>query len=190
VPPERLPSIGQIVGQSARRIGELIDNLLDFTRGRLGGGIHVTRIRLQTLEPVLDAVVTELRAAYPSHMIESRFHFTAPVAADPNRIAQMVSNLLANAVIHGDPSKPIRIEGTCDVDLLVISVANGGNPIPKDIMSKLFKPFERGTKNGDREGLGLGLYICSEIAKAHGGELTATSTGEETVFRFVMPQGG
>ena len=188
-PAERLQSIGHIVGQSARRIGELIDNLLDFTRGRLGGGIQVNRTRLQTLEPALNDVVTELRTAYPGHAIESRFHFTAPVAADPDRIAQMVSNLLANALIHGDPAKPIRVEGSCDVDMLRISVANGGQPIPAEVMSKLFKPFERGTKNGNREGLGLGLYICSEIARAHGGELTVTSTGEETVFRFLMRQG-
>jgi signal transduction histidine kinase len=64
-PAERLQSIGHIVGQSARRIGELIDNLLDFTRGRLGGGIQINRTRLQTLEPALNDVVTELRTAYP-----------------------------------------------------------------------------------------------------------------------------
>lgn len=185
-PTERVAPLGQMIGQSARRIGELVDNLLDFTRGRLGGGITVDRITHDTLEPTLKHITDELRVAYPDHLVVTRFRFDEPFRADAHRLGQMISNLLANAFTHGDPNQPIKIEGQSGNGILVLSVANGGRRIPEDVVSRLFEPYERGAKDGNREGLGLGLYIASEIAKGHGGELTVSSTDDETIFRFIM----
>jgi sigma-B regulation protein RsbU (phosphoserine phosphatase) len=98
----------------------------------------------------------------------------------------MVSNLLSNAVTHGDGAKPILVAGHVRDGHLVISVANGGEPIPPAILDRLFQPFAGGT-SPERQGLGLGLYIAAEIARAHGGALSVASTPEHTQFTFEMP---
>ncbi len=185
-PPERIAPLGQIIGRSAYRIGELVDNLLDFARGRLGGGIGIEVQDHETLGPVLDHVVEELQGAYPTRIVESRYAFGAPVSVDANRIAQMVSNLVGNALTHGNPDTPVTLSAHSTDEALIISVGNRGKPIPPAVMERLFRPFERGGPDANREGLGLGLYICSEIAKAHGGELTVASTDDKTVFQFTM----
>ncbi len=188
-PSERIAPLGQIIGRSAYRIGELVDNLLDFARGRQGGGITITRQSHDTLQPVLDHVVAELRSAYPGRVIETRYAFGAPVAVDADRIGQMVSNLVGNALTHGAPDTPVIVQAFSTDAMLVLSVANAGQPIPPAVMERLFRPFERGGHGGDTQGLGLGLYISSEIAKAHGGALSVNSAEAQTVFRFTMPQG-
>lgn len=185
-PPERTAKLGQIIGRSAYRIGELVDNLLDFTRGRLGGGIGVDLQKTDALDSVLDQVVSELRCAYPERILETRYALGAAVQIDADRIAQMVSNLVGNALTHGDPTAPVFVEAHSTERFLSIAVSNKGTPIAAHIMERLFLPFERGGRGSTREGLGLGLYISSEIARAHGGELTVTSTDEKTVFQFVM----
>ncbi len=185
-PAERIAPLGQIIGRSAHRIGELVDNLLDFTRGRLGGGIGIAPRRHETLEAVLDHVVAELRSAYPERIVQTHYAFGAPVEVDADRIAQMVSNLVGNALTHGDPGSPVGLHAHSTGETLIISVENNGAAIPAAVVARLFQPFERGGNGGHKEGLGLGLYISSEIAKAHGGELTVTSTDARTVFRFAM----
>ena len=191
LPPERLAPIARIISSSAARMGELIDNLLDFTRSRLGNGITVRRQPTGALETTLNHVVAELHSAHPDRVIVRQFDFSAPANVDAARIGQMVSNLLGNALTHGDHAKPVHVHGKSSAELLVISVSNGGKAIPADVQARLFKPFERGNSEGHSvghaEGLGLGLYISCEIARAHGGRLSVTSTDDETVFRFVMP---
>ncbi len=186
VPPERVKPLAKIIGGSAFRIGELVDNLLDLTRGRLAGGIGITLETVDTLVPMIDQVVAELRSAFPDRIVTTRYGFGVPVTVDIDRIGQMISNLVGNALRHGDPRAPVTVEAHSTDELLLISVANSGSPIPAAVMERLFQPFERGSKGSSSEGLGLGLYIASEIAKAHGGSLTATSTPEQTVFRFIM----
>ena len=97
-----------------------------------------------------------------------------------------ISNLLINALKYGDPEIPVRLEAATGSDFR-LSVSNGGRPIPKDRISELFAPFIRGDVRPDQRGLGLGLYIVSEIARAHGGSVSALSDASETRFTFIMP---
>ena len=98
-----------------------------------------------------------------------------------------MSNLLGNALTHGTPDEPIRISATTHDGVLELWIANGGPPISSDAMARLFQPFFRGEVRANQQGLGLGLHIASEIARAHGGQITVSSTDQETRFTFVMP---
>jgi signal transduction histidine kinase len=172
---------------SVVRMSGLIDNVLDFARGRLGGGITLTREANIALEPILQQVVSELRIGATPRTIETDFKLPDPVNCDPSRFGQMVSNLLANACSHGAPEKPVRIHAATNRDELVLWVANGGPPIPPETMDRLFQPFFRREVRPSLQGLGLGLHIASEIAKAHGGTIQVVSTPQETRFTFRMP---
>lgn len=171
------------------RMSGLIDNVLDFARGRLGGGITLSRDANRPLEPVLRQVVDELSTA-PDRVIESDFRITSPVNCDRSRMGQMVSNLLGNALTHGSPEAPVKVVAATDNGMFELWVANAGEPIPQAAMANLFEPFFRGQVRASLQGLGLGLHIASEIAKAHEGTLTVTSTAEETRFTFRMPLRG
>jgi sigma-B regulation protein RsbU (phosphoserine phosphatase) len=169
------------------RMSDLIDNVLDFARGRLGGGITLNRDANHLLEPMLEQVVDELRTASPGRVIETSMAITEPVDCDRTRIGQLVSNLIGNALTHGAPDKPVRVGARTEGGIFELWVANAGEPIPEPAMHKLFEPFFRGDVRDSRHGLGLGLHIASQIAQAHGGRLAVTSTPEETRFVFTMP---
>jgi phosphoserine phosphatase RsbU/P len=177
----------QMMQATVMRMSGLIDNVLDFARGRLGGGITLSRDANRPLEPVLQQVVDELRTTMPDRVIESDFRIEAPVNCDRSRIGQMVSNLLGNALTHGSADTPVRVSASTDNGMFELWVANAGEPIPDAAMAHLFLPFFRGQVRASLQGLGLGLHIASEIARAHDGTLTATSTAEETRFTFRMP---
>jgi sigma-B regulation protein RsbU (phosphoserine phosphatase) len=173
---------------STLRMSGLIDNVLDFARSRLGTGIGLNLHVEETLEPVIDQVVQELRSTSPDYDVQTTYAITHSIRCDASKIGQLVSNLLGNALSHGDKSQPIRLHAeTTDTDGFRLWVSNGGSPIPPEAMPKLFDPFVRGQSQRYTEGLGLGLYIAHEIARAHGGALTVTSTERETRFIFEMP---
>lgn len=176
-----------IIQNSAYRIQALVDNMLDLARVRLGDGISLTLQQESSVEGTLSQVINELRLLWPQRTILSDFKFDSVVTWDSKRIAQLFSNLLGNALIHGSPGEPITIKATCNANRFVLSVANAGEPIPAATMERLFHPFSRGEVKPGQQGLGLGLFIAQEIAQAHGGELTVVSTPEETVFEFSMP---
>lgn len=178
-------SILKLMKGSTMRMRELIENVLDFARGRLGGGFLLQREN-QPLEPVLRQVIEEVRFIWENHQIDASFNLAKNAAVDPARIAQLFSNLLANAVIHGAPGTPIRVEATSDDREFKLAVINKGKPIPSEILQRLFQPFYRGSASVRVQGLGIGLFIASEIARAHGGELQVMSTSDETRFMFVM----
>jgi sigma-B regulation protein RsbU (phosphoserine phosphatase) len=177
----------QMMQTTVTRMSGLIDNVLDFARGRLGGGITLSRDANRPLQPVLQQVVDELRTAMPDRVIETDFAIAEPVNCDRSRIGQMVSNLLGNALTHGAFDKPVRMAASTDNGMFVLWIANAGEPIPEAAMTDLFDPFFRGRVRAGLQGLGLGLHIASEIARAHEGTLTVTSTAEETRFTFLMP---
>jgi phosphoserine phosphatase RsbU/P len=177
----------QMMQTTVTRMSGLIDNVLDFARGRLGGGITLSRDANHPLEPVLQQVVDELRTTMPDRVIESDFRIANPVNCDCSRIGQMVSNLLGNALTHGAPDQPVRIAASTDHGMFELWVSNAGEPIPDAAMANLFQPFFRGQVRASLQGLGLGLHIASEIARAHEGTLTVTSTADETRFTFLMP---
>jgi signal transduction histidine kinase len=171
---------------SVARMSALIDNVLDFARGRLGGGIALRRSP-QSLQPILNQVIAELRASSPGSQIEATFNLARQVDCDSGRIAQLFSNLLGNAITHGTAAKPVRVDATTQGGEFKLSVANSGKPIPADAMDRLFQPFYRISAQDSQQGLGLGLYIASEIARAHGGRIDVSSSPEETRFMFRMP---
>jgi len=180
---------GEILGlmqKSVARMSALIDNVLDFARGRLGSGITLERSP-QSLEQVLNQVIAELRSSSPERKIETLFNLTQAVDCDGGRIAQLFSNLLGNSVTHGTAARPIQVQATTHDGVFELSVANSGQPIPPDAMERLFQPFYRMSEQEAHQGLGLGLYIASEIARAHGGKIDVTSSPEETRFTFRMP---
>ncbi|WP_129794459.1 PAS domain-containing sensor histidine kinase [Sphingosinicella sp. CPCC 101087] len=184
---ERGRLITREMGAGAARASALIDDVLDFARGRLGGGLPISPDRKQPLTPVLAQVVAEVRAIFPDRSIEEHFALEEPIYCDRARIGQLAQNLLSNAVTHGAPDIPIKVEAVTDESCFVFSVANGGEPIPAAAMAQLFQPFFRGAVRKSQHGLGLGLFIVSEIAKAHGGTMTVSSGEEETRFTFTMP---
>jgi signal transduction histidine kinase len=184
---DRGARILELIQGSVVRMSGLIDNVLDFARGRLGGGLTLTREAGMALEPILQQVVDELRVVAPGRIIETEFSLPEPVNCDPSRLGQMVSNLLGNALTHGAPEEPVRIHASRNGAELELWVANGGQPIPAATMERLFQPFFRGEVRPSQQGLGLGLHIASEIAKAHGGRIEVASTSAETRFTFRMP---
>lgn len=119
--------------------------------------------------------------------ILATIEITEPVDCDRTRVAQLLSNLLRNAVTHGSETEPIEGYAAKDADSLTISVTNRGEPIIESAMQRLFQPFFRGDLKARQTGLGLGLHIASEIAKAHCGELTVISTAALTQFPFTIP---
>ena len=183
---EKAQSIAAMMHQSVARMSVLIDNVMDFARGRLGGGITLKRTD-RPLEPALRHLVDELRTANPDRTIEATFDIAHAPHADPDRIAQLLSNLAGNALAYGAKDEPVRITATSDAGFFALSVCNTGPVIPPATMQRLFQPFARGDVRSNQQGLGLGLYIANEIARAHGGTIAVTSTADETCFTFRMP---
>jgi sigma-B regulation protein RsbU (phosphoserine phosphatase) len=184
---EKETRILDMMQTSVLRMSGLIDSVLDFARGRLGGGIALNLDADLPLQPVLKQVVDELSASNPDRIIESRFMIGEPVNCDQSRIGQLVSNLVGNAITHGAPEAPVRITASTHDGIFELWIANAGDPIPEAAMGQLFQPFFRGKIRDSLQGLGLGLYIASEIAKAHGGTLTVNSSPIETRFTLLMP---
>ena len=176
----------RIIQRSAGRMASLIDDVLDFARGRLGSGLTVQLAR-QPLEPVLRQVVEELQASVPDRIIELEIAFEDPIVCDQTRVAQLLSNLLGNAVNYGAAGKPIHVKAKAESGTFELSVANAGDPIPPAALARLFQPFSRGALQPGQKGLGLGLFIASEVARAHEGTLDVVSSPEETRFTFRMP---
>jgi signal transduction histidine kinase len=181
---DKARSLTRLISQSTERMFRLIDDVLDFARGRLGGGVGL-KLSDQPLTPMLEQVVAELRAAYPGRRIETEFGAMSGLRCDPHRLGRLLSNLAGNALIHGARDRPVRVRAAIAGDLFELGVANHGAPIPPTVAKELFKPFFRA--GSVEKGLGLGLYIAAEIARAHGGTLTVSSTEEETRFTFRMP---
>jgi sigma-B regulation protein RsbU (phosphoserine phosphatase) len=187
--PEDALRLEAMMQSSVGRMAKMIDSVMDLARGRLGGGITLSK-SITGIEPVLDQVVAELAAAYPDRGIETQFEVETPVFCDPARVAQLFSNLLGNAISHGAPDQSVRVGATAKNGSFELFVANSGAPIPAEARKRLFQPFYRGPAHGPSEGLGLGLYIAAEIAKAHGGRIEVDSSEMETRFTFRMPLEG
>jgi signal transduction histidine kinase len=176
----------KLMRDSVDRMSGLIDNVMDFARGRLGGGLPLELEAAAPLGPMLALVVDELRATHPERVIETDFAQVGMLRCDRGRIGQLLSNLVANALMHGAPDQPVRIRTSLDQDFVLV-VENGGEPIPAVAMREMFRPFVRAVVPDNQQGLGLGLYIASEIARAHDGKLGVESDAAGTRFTFTMP---
>lgn len=185
---ERVLRLANIIKDSSYRIIGLIENILDFARGRLGEGITLNRNDNEPVEKILNQVIEELRVVWPARIITIQFNLTKPVNVDGRRIAQLFSNLLSNALSHGKTDLPITVRALSNEVEFELAVCNAGNKISDAVVAKLFQPFSRGEVEANQQGLGLGLYISSEIARSHGGTLNVVSTEEKTCFTLRIPQ--
>lgn len=166
------------IRNSSVRMGVLIENILDFARGRLGGGIPVQRKLVDDLQRTLRMTLEEVQVSHPQATFIHRLDVPTGVYCDALRISQLLSNLLGNAVTHGSISEPIVLNAWAENDEFVISLTNQGTPIAPHLIPLLFEPFSRSEAGQRCEGLGLGLYIASQIATAHNGSLSVTSDSE------------
>ncbi|WP_313085933.1 GAF domain-containing sensor histidine kinase [Pseudomonas sp.] len=172
---------------ATRRASRLVDDVLDFARGRLGHGIPLQRRDCADLHIVLTHIVSEMQSAHSQRAIDAEIATLDGVRCDTDRLAQLLSNLLANALVHGAADGRVRVRAVIEQQQLVLSVNNQGDPIPADRLAQLFKPYWR-EASSTQSGLGLGLYIAQEIAVSHGGSMQVTSTAEAgTTFTFSMP---
>ncbi|RAS37393.1 GAF domain-containing sensor histidine kinase [Paraburkholderia bryophila] len=185
-----LVRIGQRLKSSTLRMARLIDDVMDFARGRLGSGIGVSIDEVGDLTAALRAVVAEVREANPQRLLADDIAIATPVRCDRTRVQQLLSNLLGNAVTHGDAAFPVRVQARIEHAELVLTVINGGNEIAPDVLSKVFEPYWRPATSKPGGGLGLGLYICKQIVAAHGGTLEVRSSAQEgTCFVARLPTG-
>ncbi len=186
--PEKLAKTVLRVGSAVERMRRLIDDLLDFTRGRLGGGIAVEP-HPTDLKTMAERVCEELETAHPAHHVDVRARGRLEGDYDEARLAQVVSNLVGNAMEHSAPEHPITVSLSEQDGAAVLEVTNTGDPIPPDLLPHVFDPFRRGDERRTSGGLGLGLFIASEIVKAHGGTIGVASTSEAgTTFRVTLPR--
>jgi len=167
---------------SGKRMTRMIEDLLDLTRARLAGGIPITRARTD-LGALVAKVVQEQQANHPERQIEVTQCGDLTGEWDPERLAQVTSNLIGNALVHGEGEAAVRVrlDGTA-ADAVSLSVANAGT-IDPTVLPHLFDPFRGGERNGRQRGLGLGLYIAQQVIRAHEGTIDVRSArGEDVVF--------
>jgi signal transduction histidine kinase len=173
------------IRRSAVRMAALVDDVVDFTRGRMGSGITMN-LREADIGGTLEQVVDEMRGLYPQRAITATIAPGLRLRCDPERIAQLLSNLLKNALVHGSEQAPVAVGAALDGDAFVLSVANEGRDLAQGVIDGLFKPYWRAASRTGSEGLGLGLYIVDQIARAHGGAIEVSSGGGTTAFVFRM----
>lgn len=175
---------------SSQRMSRMIEQILDLTRTRLGGGFELRPVPLDVFE-LLRSIAEEIGVARPEKVIEVRCRPIA-VAWDKDRTEQVFSNLIGNAADHGEPKTPVTVSADADEQSVWVDVHNQGTPIPPELQRVLFDPFRRGERDSrtpETEGLGLGLYVSREIARAHGGSIEVRSSLEEgTTFRVTLPR--
>jgi signal transduction histidine kinase len=172
------PALQGLAGRirvSVKRMSSLINDILDFARGRLGEGMGIHIREVDDMDAGLIAVVREFQDGQPERQIVANISVTRKVRCDLGRVQQVASNLIGNALKHGAPQGPVKVSARAEDSEFVFDVWNAGEPIAPDSIHKIYEPFWRPSTTGNREGLGLGLYICSQIVHAHGGTLSVTS---------------
>jgi len=177
---------------SAERMSRMVRDLLDFTQARLGAGLSVHRVPLD-LNALVRQVVDEVMLAHPDREVRVVTEGDAHGAFDSDRIAQVLSNLLTNALTYGAEGSPVRVTTRGEGARVVMEVHNEGEPIPPELRERIFRPLERGPgapQSSGARSIGLGLFIVASIVRAHGGHIRVRSTAEEgTTFSVVLPRG-
>ena len=179
------------INRAAKRSLAMIESLLDFTDSRWQGSLPTRPVAADPVE-IASRVVEEIAAANPDRVIALEVRNRAAFALDPVRIEQVLSNLIANAVVHGFRDTPIEVSVDVTAAETSFVVSNRGPVIPPDRVSWLFQPFTQGSpRNTDTErprGLGLGLYIVRQIVTAHSGNISVESTAASgTTFTVRLP---
>jgi PAS domain S-box-containing protein len=187
--PEGLLRSAQRVARTAARMGRMIADILDLARVRQGSGIPITP-RPIDLESICRTVLDEISMTRPSRQIELLSRDRCAGTWDPDRLAQVVSNLVTNALDYSPPDTPVLVEIAPAGDRVRMQVRNQGRPIAPELLPTLFDPFRRGQaeSRSASQGLGLGLYIAREVVRAHGGDISVISSlSTGTVFTVELP---
>jgi len=177
---------------SAQRMKDMVNEILDFTQTALGIPLPVSPAPAHLGEIAFD-IAAEVGTLHPDSRFEVTCDGDLQGSWDGARIGQMLSNLLTNAVQHGDSGKPVIVRVTGEEDAVIVRVQNEGPRIPAEARGNLFKPLRqaadaRKDRNAGSSGLGLGLYITKEIAAAHGGSIDVSSGDEGTTFCIRLPR--
>jgi signal transduction histidine kinase len=184
------------IRRSGARMARLIDDILDFARSRLGGGIPVTRQRMNMAE-VCRTALEELQVTFPERQLLFEVQGDTWGEWDPDRVTQVLGNLVFNALQHGREDTPIRTLLRDDGAHVLLEVYNQGEPISEELLPRIFDPFKRRPKDqrphegkGGTRSLGLGLHIVRQIALAHEGDVAVHSSAQEgTRFTVRWPRG-
>lgn len=186
---ERAKRLTRNLSQSLQRMTGLIADVMDLARGRLAGRLELDLEEGPDMQMVLAGVVEEVRLGNPACQIVTEGEIDCGVRFDERRIRQLMANLLNNALAHGDPAQPVVVTYRQSESGVEVSVTNAGDPIPADFLPRLFEPFFRPESPRSEPGLGLGLYIASEIARGHGGSLRVDSSANDgTRFTLSVPR--
>lgn len=171
---------------SAQRMERMIADLLDLTRTRLGGAIPLTTVDTD-LQTVCEEVLLEIQASHPDTVVHFEPSGDVHGKWDPDRLAQVVTNLVVNAIEHGG-NAPVTLVTRESGDRVRLTVHNDGPPIPPDVQHKMFEPLARGSSDGTHN-VGLGLFIARAIVAAHHGDIRVNS-GEQsgTTFEVTLPR--
>ncbi|KAF1032856.1 MAG: Bacteriophytochrome [Pseudomonas sp.] len=191
---ERTPKETQLLSHislSSERARRMVEGLLDFTQARVGLGIGIHPAALD-LHNVTRLSVDELRVAFPGATLEHQASGSGEACLDADRVHQIIGNLVANGVAYGDLQRPITVTSHLDATGSRVCVHNHGPAIPETLRAVLFEPMTRGTdQDSEVRSVGLGLFIVSEIAKAHGGDVSVSSAeGSGTTFTVQFPPAG
>lgn len=185
-------NIAARIPRSAARMGELIENLLDFTRARLGTGIPISP-RPSDFGEITRHVVEELSAQNPGHRIELDTFGDLKGTWDSGRLQQVISNLIANAVKHGDLERAVTVEVRGETDVVIVTVHNYGDPISEESRRTATEPLIHGPimkeESQQSQRIRLGLFIARQIVESHSGKITVESNAETgTEFTVRVPR--
>lgn len=185
---ERAQLMASRIANSARRMGSMIDDLLDVTRIRQSGGLQL-QLAPTSLDSVSTRVIDEAHGLYPERTVAVLSAGNVQGHWDSDRLAQVVSNLLGNAMRHGSTDRPISVElDGASAESVRFSISNGGC-IPPELLPELFQPFRSTSSTGARQdGLGLGLFIVQQIVLSHGGTISVESANGQTAFHVTLPR--
>jgi signal transduction histidine kinase len=170
----------------------MITDLIELTRVRLGAGILAKPIHT-SMRRICTHVIEEMQAIYPKRIFQLNCDNELPGEWDESRISQVLSNLLGNAIQHGDAASPVTVTAKAAGNAVEVSVHNEGAPIPPELIPKLFDCLFQGSPDqraadDNSTSLGLGLYIAKEIILAHGGTIAVHSSDKEgTTFAARLP---
>lgn len=184
-------AVARKIASSAAQATRLIDQLLDLTRSRLGGGIPIDPEPMD-LEEACREIVNAMALSHPDRPISVDVSGDVAGVWDRDRLYQVIANLIANAIHHGAPRTPIAVRLDAHETEVTVEVSNRGDPIQAAILPTIFEAFrKKPTRHPSRSGgLGLGLYIAQEIARAHGGSISVSSSDVEgTTFCVRLPRG-
>lgn len=187
-PPDKAALMADRVLGASQRMGHMIEDLLDVTRIRQAGGLAL-QLGPAHMQTLVQRTLDEVATSHPERPIDSTLAGDLAGTWDAERLCQVITNLVGNALHHGSADHPVRIavDGTRPEEVS-ITVSNGGT-IPAGLLPHLFDPFRGGEREpGRHQGLGLGLFIAHQIVRAHHGTIEARSHNDVTSFRVTLPR--